>query len=64
MTQSRPFTLIAAIIFGLMAIAHAYRLATHFQIVLGSHVIPLGVSWIALPVTAALAAMLFSEARR
>lgn len=64
MTQSRPFTMIAAIIFLAMAIAHLYRLATHFQIVVGSHVIPLGLSWIGVVVTGLLAVMLFREARR
>ena len=64
MTQSRPFTMIAAIIFLAMALGHAYRLATHFQIIAGSHVIPMSLSWIALLVTALLAVMLFREARR
>jgi uncharacterized membrane protein (DUF485 family) len=64
MTQSRPFTLIAAIIFLAMALVHIYRLATHFQIILGSHVIPMSVSWIAILVTALMAVMLFREARR
>ena len=64
MTQSRPFTMIAAIIFLAMALAHAYRLATHFQIVIGSHVLPMSLSWIAMLVTALLAVMLFRDARR
>ena len=38
--MTRPFTTIAAIIFALMALVHIYRLFTHFQVVLGSHVIP------------------------
>ena len=64
MTQSRPFTLIAAIIFLAIALVHVYRLATHFQFIIGSHVIPMSVSWIAMLVTALLAVMLFREARR
>ena len=64
MTASRPFTLIAALIFAIMAVVHVYRLATDFQIVVGSHAIPIGVSWIATAVTALLAVMLFREARR
>jgi hypothetical protein len=64
MTQLRPFTLIAAIIFLAMALVHIYRLATHFQIVLGSHAIPMSVSWLGIAVPALLAVMLFREARR
>ena len=64
MTGYRPFTLIAAIIFGLMALLHIYRIVTHFQVIVGSHTIAHGVSWIALFVTAALSIMLFREAKR
>ena len=64
MTQSRPFTMIAAIIFLAMALAHAYRLATHFQIIVGSRDLPMSVSWIAMVVTALLAVLLFREALR
>ena len=64
MASRRPFTLIAALIFAIMAFVHVYRLATDFQIVVGTHMIPIGVSWIATAVTALLAIMLFREARR
>jgi len=60
----RPFALIAAIVFGLMALVHVYRLITHFQVVVGSHTIGQGVSWAAVIVTAALSYGLFREARR
>ena len=60
----KPFTTIAAAIFGLMALLHAYRLATQFQIIVGSHTIPQWVSWVGLIVTAALSYGLFREARR
>jgi hypothetical protein len=63
MNRSRPFTLIAAIIFGIMALAHLYRLVTHFQIVLGSHPIPEWVSIIATLITGLLAVMLYRESR-
>ena len=62
--MARPFTTIAAVIFGLMALAHAYRIATHFQIVVGSHTVAQGVSWVALIITAVLSYGLFREARR
>lgn len=62
--MARPFTLIAAIIFGLMAVVHAYRIATHFQVIVGNHTIAQEASWIALIVTAVLSFGLFREARR
>ena len=64
MTGYRPFTLLAAIIFGLMALLHIYRIVTHFQAIVGSHAIPQGVSWIAVFITGALSIMLFREAKR
>ena len=64
MTRSKPFTLIAAIIFGLMALLHVYRIITHFQVIVGSHTITQEVSYIALIVTAGLSYMLFRESRR
>lgn len=60
----KPFTTVAAIIFGLMALLHVYRLMTDFQVIVGSHTIPYNVSWIAIFVTGALSVMLFREARR
>jgi Na+-driven multidrug efflux pump len=61
---NRPITLIAAIIFAAMTLAHIYRLMTHFQIVVGSHVIPEAASYAAIVITGALAIGLFREARR
>jgi hypothetical protein len=60
----RPFTLIAAIIFALIALVHAYRIMTQFQVVVGTHVIGQGVSWVALVITGALSIGLFREAMR
>jgi hypothetical protein len=64
MSNRKPFTLIAAILFGLAALIHAYRLATHFQVILGSHTIGQGLSWIAVIVAAVLSYGLFRESRR
>jgi hypothetical protein len=64
MSGYRPFTLIAAIIFGLMALLHIYRIITHFHVIVGSHTIPQSISWIAVFVTGALSIMLFREAKR
>lgn len=60
----KPFTTIAAVIFGLMALLHAYRLVTHFQVIVGSHTIAQAVSWVGVIVAAALSYGLFKEARR
>jgi hypothetical protein len=64
MTNGKPFTMVAAAIFMLMALVHAYRLVTHFQVVLGSHVIGLNLSWVAIAVALLLSWGLFREARR
>ena len=60
---NKPFTWIAAALFSLAALAHIYRLFTHFQIVIGSHVIPMWCSYIAIVVAALLSWMLCREAR-
>jgi len=60
----KPFTSIAAIIFAVMALLHVYRLITNFQVVIGSHEIPLSVSYAAILVTGVLAWGLFRESRR
>ena len=62
--MTRPFTMIAAIIFAVMAVLHAYRLFTHFQVIVGSHTIAESISIVAILVTAVLAFGLFREARR
>jgi hypothetical protein len=64
MTSKRPFTLIAAVIFLLMAALHAYRQFTHFQVVIGTHSISQGISLVAIVVTLVLSFGLFREARR
>ena len=63
MGRSRPFTLIAALIFAIIALLHVYRLFTHFQIVLGSHEIPMTLSYVAIVVAAILAWGLYKESR-
>ena len=60
----KPFTTIAAVIFGLGALLHMYRIATHFQVIIGSHVIPQAVSWAGAILLALLSFGLFREARR
>ena len=64
MNARKPFTLIAAAIFLLMAVAHLYRITTGFDVTIGGTMLPQWVSWVALAVTGLLAVMLFREARR
>lgn len=63
MTRSRPFTTIVAILFALAVLLHLYRLFTHFQIIVGSHIVPIWVSYIAVVVAGILSWGLFRESR-
>ena len=63
MSQNRPFTFVAAIVFALMAAGHLYRLAVGFDVTVGGSAVPQWVSWIALVITAGLSALLFKESR-
>ena len=64
MLARKPFTLLAAIFFLIVALLHAYRLATGFQIIIGSHTLPVSLSWAGLAVPAVMFLMLLREARR
>jgi hypothetical protein len=47
MNSQRAGLRIASVIFGLLGLIHIYRaLIGHFTVQIGSHVIPLGASWI------------------
>ena len=59
----RPFTMIAAAIFLLMALVHIYRIAVGFPITIGATDIGPEISWAALIVTGVMTAGLFREAR-
>lgn len=61
--MSRPFTWIASTLFALVALVHAYRLYSHFEVVLGSHRIPMWVSYLGVVIPAGLSWMLCREAR-
>lgn len=60
---SRPFTMIAALVFFAMALVHVYRVFTHFQIIVGSHTIPLWISYFGIVIPALLAIGLLRENR-
>jgi len=48
------FGIVAALIFAVIAVVHAYRLVSPFAIQIGSFVVPQSVSWLGLVVAAAL----------
>ena len=60
---SRPFTMIAALIFFAMALVHVYRLFTQFQLIIGSHAIPLWWSYFGVVIPALLSILLLRESR-
>lgn len=62
--MTKPFTRIAAIIFAIIALAHLYRLFTHFQLIVGSHTLPMWVSYAGVVVGVVLAWGLWRESKR
>ena len=62
--DKRPFTLLAAILLLVIAIAHLLRIVDGWQVTVADSIVPLWVSWIALVVSGGLSVMLFREARR
>jgi hypothetical protein len=50
---------VASVIFAIFAIGHVLRLINHSQVTLGTHTIPMGVSWVALIVAALLSIWLW-----
>jgi hypothetical protein len=54
MNSQRTGLRVASIIFGIFAIGHLIRLLKQAQVIVGSHTIPMGVSWIALIVATIL----------
>lgn len=60
----RPFSLIAAAIFLLMALVHLYRIAVGFPIVIGATDVGQAASWVGLAVAAVMAIGLYRESVR
>ncbi len=60
----KPFSIIAATIFLLMALAHLYRIAVGFPIMIGATGIGQAVSWAGLIVASVMAVGLFREGLR
>jgi uncharacterized membrane protein len=63
MTGTRPFTLVAAIIFLCMALIHLYRIAVGLEVTVGMALVPMMASWAGLVIAAFLSVMLFRESR-
>ena len=59
----KPFTTIAAIIFGLMALFHAYRLMVGIPVNIGTAVITQGLSWVGLIIAGGMCVGLLREVR-
>jgi hypothetical protein len=60
----KPFSLIAAVVFGLVAMVQLVRLVLEWPVVVNGINIPLWVSVIAFLVAAGLAVMVWREARQ
>ena len=61
--MSRPFTWIASAFFAVGALVHLYRLFTQFQVIIGSHTIPMWCSYVGVVVGAVMSWMLCRKAR-
>ena len=59
--MSRPFTLISAMVFFAVALAHVLRIMMRFQRVIGSHHVPLWVSYFGVVIPGFLAIALLRE---
>ena len=60
----KPFTTIAAAIFVLMAVVHAFRIFVGFPVTIGTKVLGPEVSWAGLVIAAVMAVGLIREAGR
>ncbi len=60
----KPFTSIAAVIFGLIAVAHILRLFGGWELTLNGMIVPMWVSVLGFVIAAGLALMLWREIRK
>ena len=60
----KPFTTLAAALFGFIALAHLYRLVRGCEVIVSGTVIPQWLSVVGLVIGAGMALMLWREARR
>ena len=61
--MKKPFTIIAVVMFSLIALLQLLRVLLGWEVIVNGVAIPLWVSWIAFAVAAALAAMVWREGR-
>jgi len=59
----KPFATIAALFFGFIAIVHVVRLITHFQVIVGSHTVPIWASGVGVVVFSIVSIALWKEAK-
>jgi len=59
--MEKPFTRIAAVIFGLVAAVNLLRLILHFSVIIAGYQVPLFLNAIGFMISAPLAVMLWSE---
>ena len=59
----KPFTKLAAVLLGIVALAHVYRLASPFEVVIAGQSLPQWASVVGAAVPAMLALMLWRESR-
>jgi hypothetical protein len=59
--MKRPFTRIAAVLFGIVGVLHLLRLLYWFSVIVAGIEIPLWVNWIALLISGLLSVMLWRE---
>ncbi|MFN2542938.1 MAG: hypothetical protein ABR514_12355 [Chthoniobacterales bacterium] len=64
MNSPRTGLRVASVVFGIFAIAHIARLINHARAVVGRLEIPIGVSWVALIIAAALCVWLWRLSSR
>ena len=62
--RMKPFTTIAALLFVVVAAAHAYRLYEGWPVSVNGQMFPMWGSYVAIAIPGILAIMLFMEARR
>jgi len=60
----KPFTKIAAVIFGIAAIVHIYRLVSPFTVVIAGNEIPQGASFLIIIIALLLCVGLWRESKK
>jgi hypothetical protein len=60
----KPYATAAAVLLGVVALAHLYRLIQPFDVVVAGWAVPQWVSAVALVVTGGISVMLWRESRR